>query len=638
MHVGSEPANLQRGYEFWVAKEAKARNTRALIYGLPWEWPAWVGNGLGGTQGSPWVNTSNAVRYTMEWIKGAQRVHNLHTDFVGLWNERPYDSGYVLALRAALDASGFASTHIVGPDGSETAAQFWNETQTNPAFAAAVHAIGFHYPNSDPSAKVPGISADGSIALWASEDDSTVSPPHEDSEMASPHPREQPGGGCLVRTINENFVQGGLTATIVWNLIMARYPQMRWDYTGLVAAIDPFGGHYDVLPAVWAAAHTTQFAQPGFKILPVGHGSGYLKHGGTFVSYAGPAGEFTIVVEKMDVNKSRCERGERNVAQQQVTAAERATFAVNFPAASRLSPRSLSVWKSNFGVAPYSAGGEHLFQQAQDVPVVDGHVSIELLPNWAYTLTTIITGNKGVTTPPLAGQFPLTYTDNFERCNLSHIPKYVAPMSGSFDCVDSSRGGRAVRQVAPSMAICDRGDVMPYAVLGDGFRTTYNISIDFLLPPSDEDRKLAATGREEEGVFVGARAKGPVGALTAMSGVFLAVNSTGYRVALSIGNLTTSRNHASTGSDSGALLLEGSLPELGHGLWRRVSLAVEGTTARATVDSKLLFESLSVPSPHEHYTSIVAKHIVPLGRGGYASFGTVGYTAAEFDNLYVKSS
>ena len=50
---------------------------------------------------------------------------------------------------------------------------------------------------------------------------------------------------------------------------------MRWDYTGLVAATDPFGGHYDVLPAVWAVAHSTQFTQPGFKILPVGRGSGY---------------------------------------------------------------------------------------------------------------------------------------------------------------------------------------------------------------------------------------------------------------------------------------------------------------------------------------------------------------------------
>eukprot|EP01046_Picozoa_sp_COSAG06_P003088 COSAG06_NODE_116_length_23262_cov_47.854034_2_plen_548_part_00 len=395
MHVGTEPPNFQRGYEWWVAKEAKARSKSTLIYGLPWEWPAWVGNGASGKTASPWVNISNAVRYTMEWIKGAQRVHNLHTDFIGLWNERPYDSGYVLALRAALDASGFASTRIIGPDGP--AAGFWNETQTDPTFAAAVHAIGFHYPNSNPSKTVPGINGpdgSGSIALWASEDDSTVSPPKTDAEMPSPHPREQPGGGCLVRTLNENFVQGNLTATIVWNLIMARYPQMRWDYTGLVAATDPFGGHYSVLPAVWAAAHTTQFTQPGYKLLPVGKGSGYLQHGGTFVTYVGPAGEITIVVEKMDANKSECERGQRNAAQQQVVAAERATFTVTgllnsgaaagaAGAAGAARVARLAVWKSNFGIDPYSDSGAGLFEQGEDVAVgPDGAVSIELLPNW----------------------------------------------------------------------------------------------------------------------------------------------------------------------------------------------------------------------------------------------------------------
>ena len=43
-----------------------------------------------------------------------------------------------------------------------------------------------------------------------------------------------------MRTINENFVVGNMTATIVWNLVMARYPQMRWDYTGMA----PFEAQY----------------------------------------------------------------------------------------------------------------------------------------------------------------------------------------------------------------------------------------------------------------------------------------------------------------------------------------------------------------------------------------------------------
>ena len=75
---------------------------------------------------------------------------------------------------------------------------------------------------------------------------------------------------------------------------MARYAEMRWDYTGLVGATDPFGGHYTVLPPVWAAAHTTQFTAPGWRMLPVGRGSGWLQKGGTYVGYVGPAGELTV--------------------------------------------------------------------------------------------------------------------------------------------------------------------------------------------------------------------------------------------------------------------------------------------------------------------------------------------------------
>ena len=37
-------------------------------------------------------------------------------DYLGVWNEAPYDAGYVKLLRKALDASGFTDTLIVGHD------------------------------------------------------------------------------------------------------------------------------------------------------------------------------------------------------------------------------------------------------------------------------------------------------------------------------------------------------------------------------------------------------------------------------------------------------------------------------------------------------------------------------------------
>ena len=50
-------AGLATQYEFWLAKQAKQRNEHTLLYGLPWEWPAWVGAGTG----NPFDNISRTV-------------------------------------------------------------------------------------------------------------------------------------------------------------------------------------------------------------------------------------------------------------------------------------------------------------------------------------------------------------------------------------------------------------------------------------------------------------------------------------------------------------------------------------------------------------------------------------------------
>ena len=40
MHTASETPNYERGYEWWLMKEAKARNPNIKLYGLPWSFPA----------------------------------------------------------------------------------------------------------------------------------------------------------------------------------------------------------------------------------------------------------------------------------------------------------------------------------------------------------------------------------------------------------------------------------------------------------------------------------------------------------------------------------------------------------------------------------------------------------------------
>ena len=207
----------------------------------------------------------------------------------------------------------------------------------------------------------------------------------------------------------------------------------------------------------------------------------------------------------------------------------------------------------------------------------------------------------------------------------------MAPLAGAFECLDAGggRSGRAVHQVSPAKAICDRGDVTPFAIMGDGFRTTYNVSIDVLLPATVATVVSADT---DGGAFVGARTKGPVGSGTGMDGVFLAVNATAWQVTLQVGALV---------GESAAVLASGALqPGVGAdvGRWRRLSLAVWGASATASIDGAVVVSALKIPAPHEHHTAKVAGVVVDLGKGGYASFGTVGYTGVQFDALSVDSS
>jgi hypothetical protein len=183
------------------------------------------------------------------------------------------------------------------------------------------------------------------------------------------------------------------------------------------------------------------------------------------VTYSGPNGEITIVVEKMDASKSTCQRGARASKQIQVTKAETATFVLS---STMLAVKSMVVWRSNFGTE--AQGTEHLFLRAPDVPILNGTVTLEVLPNWAYTISTVRSAAKGLARPPAAQAFPHKYENTFDDCPLASIPSMVAPMAGAFECINAGggRNGRSVGQLSPAKAICDRGDVMPYAVLGDG--------------------------------------------------------------------------------------------------------------------------------------------------------------------------
>jgi len=99
-HETSTPA---RGYELWLASEARLRNPAITILGLSWGFPAWIGAG---------ALNENQVSYTEQWVQQAKEIHGIKIDWVGVVNESPWTPEYVKRLREALDAGGHGDTGI----------------------------------------------------------------------------------------------------------------------------------------------------------------------------------------------------------------------------------------------------------------------------------------------------------------------------------------------------------------------------------------------------------------------------------------------------------------------------------------------------------------------------------------------
>jgi len=275
---GTEPTHMYnesdlsyvRGYEWALMKAASSRNPSILGFALPWGFPHWVGDSNG------YPLTQQQATYMTKFCLGGPQ-YGWHCDAVGVWNERDWSIDYVLLLRASLDEAGLGASKIVVPDGGLD--DVVSALDANATFRAAVGAVGVHYPSGSNSTAA---AVAANVPLWASEDSSTYF--------------DAAGGGCLARILNWNWLYGSYTMLSIWNLITSYYSHLNWYGDSLMSAASPWTGHYEVMSPLWAAAHTAQFAWPGWIYLPqksandgVG-GAGELPGGGTFVTLVDATG------------------------------------------------------------------------------------------------------------------------------------------------------------------------------------------------------------------------------------------------------------------------------------------------------------------------------------------------------------
>jgi len=573
MHYSWEE-NYQRGYEWWLMKEAKKRNPDIILYALPWGFPGWVG---AGSYGSPYTNRTQTADYIVKWIQGAYREHGLTIDFVGIWNERNWDAEYVEVLRSTLDSRGYQATKIVVGDGDWDPADY---IAKNPDFAKQLYAIGCHYPGTFSN---PAAIASGS-QLWSSEDFSTFN--------------DETGGGCWARILNQNYVTGFMTSTISWNLIASYYKNLPFYRDGLMTAVQPWSGNYSVETPIWISAHTTQFTKIGWYYLKHGSGVGRLPKGGSIVTLVSPdfnpfhGQDMTIVIETMTHDHSGCIRPglpPYTVEEQTITLQLEGIFKYSNNAYNKL---NISVWYSKLGFN----GAEDIMFQKKD-PLVfsdDGKASLKLGLDEIWTITTVQTGQKGnYPSVPASQPFPLPYTDDFEGYNLYQEPYNLAQQIGSFEVLTYGNN-KFARQMMLETTVrwCDADNAnKTLSIIGDDWSDIF-VETSFELPLVN-----ASTG-----VFVAARVDKGGCASNQAQGIFFFATPEKFIVS---SDLLRQK-----------VLTSGSL-NFKPGEWHNISLLVENNQASGAFDGKGIFNVAAPATP----------------TSGFAAIGTDSFGLADFDKF-----
>jgi hypothetical protein len=444
---GAEPSHehvrgkvdCNRGYEWWLMGEAKARNPGISIYGLAWGAPGWIGNG------NFWSDDS--IDYLVSWL-GCASSHGLSIDYLGGWNERGRNIGWYKNLRSALNSRGYPNVKIVASDEFGWGAA--DDAQRDPAFASAVSVYGSHYVCGYRGAQSSCPSSDNAIrsgkALWASENGS-------DDYNA--------GAQALARGINRDYIDGKMTAYINWPVIAAITPNVPWATTGVAVAPQPWSGYYAIGKNTWVMAHTTQFAAPGWRYLD--SSSGYLggnRNNGSYVSLRSAGGsDYSTVIETMDAG-----------------AAQDLTFSVS----GGLSTGAVHVWSTNVR----SGNPADHFVKRGDITPSNGTFSLTVQPGYVYSVTTTTGQGRGTATGSAQGSMALPYSDTFDGYQTSREAKYLMDHQGSFEVVGCTGGrtGQCVRQMSEQAPIFwTSGHAEPFSLLGDVGWRNYTVSSDVML-------------------------------------------------------------------------------------------------------------------------------------------------------------
>lgn len=406
---GSEPSfartkaemdapNYNRGFEYWLMKEAANRNAGIELDALEWSMPGWF-NGI-------W--SQDNADYLVKFIQGAKQW-GLNMKYIsGCWNERDYNRDWIVnTLRPTLDKSGFKNIKINAPEGAGKAWEISDLLVKDSTFKNTISSISYHYPNSymwyDIKEEPNPNAIESGLPLWSGEDFSLPGKSWRNTTY-------------LAKNILKCYIKWKIVKVNMWCPIASMPDIACFSNVGIMKGTNPWSGYYEVWPTIWAVAHFNQFAKPGWKYID--SGCGELAGDGAYCTYKNLDGsnDYSIVVVSG-------------------TEPQKITFNI-----SDLSKAKLHVWKSD---------SKSQFQKQEDITAVNGSITISVDAESIYTITTTTGQQKGEHAIPKAKAFPLAYADNFEKYSLEQAPlspKYFYDNSGAFELHQSSDNNKYLRQ------------------------------------------------------------------------------------------------------------------------------------------------------------------------------------------------
>jgi hypothetical protein len=299
-----------------------------------------------------------------------------------------------------------------------------------------------HYPLVDGKITTTDAARKTRKPLWSSEDQ----PNSGSGPFVS---RDWPvGGRILAHLYNQNYLEGSLTATEIWSPITSYYDNLAAPNSGLMYANTPWSGHYEVQGTIWATAHTTQFAQPGWRYLD--SSSGNLPDKGSYVTLRSPDGKnWSVVLET--IHASRPQEAE-------------------FKVEGGLAATDVYVWETN---------DVRTFERVAVLHPKGGAFTFTFDPNSLYSLTTTTGQGKGSATPPPQQPFPMPYREDFDAVQTGRSPKYLADQDGAFEVHPcAGRSGRCLEQVISTKPIPWGPLPDPFTMAGDAGWTDYSLGAD----------------------------------------------------------------------------------------------------------------------------------------------------------------